>query len=64
MHDPILVSPREAARLLGVSRSQVYRLLTSGELTAHKLGRRTLIDVESIRTYGASLPAWAPESDG
>jgi excisionase family DNA binding protein len=47
---PLAVSPRDAARLMGVSRSRVYQLLNSGELPSHKDGRRRLIFVSDIET--------------
>ena len=46
----------EAASALGVSRRTISRLLASGALQGRKLGRRTLIDAASLRTYYASLP--------
>lgn len=58
--EPLFVSPTEAGRLLGISRAAVYRLLASGDLSARKAGRRTLVPVESIRAYAASLPPWEP----
>ena len=53
------MSPAEAARLLSCHRSQVYRLLSEGLITAKKMGRRTLIDVASLRAYVESLPTWS-----
>jgi excisionase family DNA binding protein len=38
----------EAARAMGVSRSSVYRLLTSGKLESVKLGSRRLVRVEAL----------------
>jgi len=43
-----LVSIRETADLMGVGRSTIYRLIESGELTKLKIGRRTLIERDSI----------------
>ena len=40
----------DAARVLSMSRRQVYRLLATGELEARKAGSRTLIErVELVR---------------
>jgi excisionase family DNA binding protein len=58
---PLAVSPREAARLMGVSRSRVYELLNSGELPSYKDGRRRLILVSDIETWLGHLTP-APKS--
>lgn len=55
--DPIAVPIAEAVTFSGMSRSAVYRELASGKLRAVKSGSRTLVLVESIRDYLASLPA-------
>lgn len=39
MTDPLLIRPKDAAELLGLSRSQVYELIASGELTTVRIGR-------------------------
>jgi len=53
---PLAVGPREAARLMGVSRSRVYELLNSVELPSYKDGRRRLILVADIEARLARLP--------
>jgi excisionase family DNA binding protein len=47
--EPIATSINEAARALGLGRTSVYLLIRQGRLEAVKLGRRTLVKVESIR---------------
>jgi excisionase family DNA binding protein len=42
------VRPREAARLLGVSRETVYVLMRSGQLRSVRLGRARLIPVAAL----------------
>ena len=54
---PLAVPPNEAARLLAVSRRTVSRLIRERKLVARKLGKRTLVDYSSIRTYYEALPA-------
>jgi hypothetical protein len=54
--DPIAVPIAEAVTVSGMSRSAVYRELASGNLHAVKQGSRTLVLVDSIRAYLASLP--------
>jgi predicted DNA-binding transcriptional regulator AlpA len=41
----------------GLSRSGIYREAAAGKLTLVKLGSRTLVTVESLDAYIASLPA-------
>lgn len=46
---PLVITPREAASLLGVSRSTAYELVRTGVLPALRLGPRlTLIPREAI----------------
>jgi excisionase family DNA binding protein len=54
---PIGLSPLQAAAFLGTSRSRVYRLLREGRLRALKQGFKTVVTLDSLRTYAASLPA-------
>lgn len=54
---PIGLSPLQAAAFLGTSRSRVYRLLREGRLRALKQGIKTVVTLESLRTYTTSLPA-------
>lgn len=53
--DPIFVSIREAARLLGLSRSRVYELLNEGALETKKVGVRRLVRVSSIREFAEAV---------
>lgn len=48
--------PTEAARVLGISRAHVYRLIRSGDLRARKLGRSTLITRAELSAFVAKLP--------
>lgn len=45
----LLVAIPEAARMLGISRSSVYRLLDQGKLATVKMNQRRLVTVASIR---------------
>jgi len=47
--EPILVSVNDAASALNLGRTSIYALINEGRLLTIKLGRRTLIPVESIR---------------
>lgn len=54
--EPLIVSIQETCRLLGSSRSEVYRLLARGNLRAVKAGVRTQVLMASIKAHVASLP--------
>ncbi len=43
-----LISVAEAARVLGVSRSYAYELISSGFLSSIRLGRRVLVPLTAI----------------
>ena len=47
--EPLAVSINDTAKSLGVGRTTVYEMIKDGRLKAFKLGRRTLVRVESIR---------------
>ncbi len=49
--DRILVNKREAARLLSISVTSLDYLIRQRELVIRRLGRRTLVSVESLRDY-------------
>jgi len=46
---PIVTSINEAAKALNLGRTSIYALIRQGRLEAVKMGRRTLVKVESIR---------------
>jgi len=46
--EPILVTPEEAARLLGISRSRVFELLATGELPSLTIGRSRRIPLDLL----------------
>ena len=47
---PLVVSVPEAARLLGISRTHAYELVTRGELAHVRLGRRIVVPNHAIDT--------------
>ncbi len=51
----IALSPKQAAAQLSLSRTKVFGLIKSGELTALKCGRRTLIPRVSIDLFLSQL---------
>ena len=54
---PLAVNPSTGAKLLGVSRSKFYELLSQGQLPLIKIGARSLVRVADIEKLLASLAA-------
>ena len=48
MNNPMAMSPRDAARAIGISRSSLYRLMKQGRIRTVKLGRRTLVPTSEL----------------
>jgi excisionase family DNA binding protein len=49
--EPLRVSVEEAARIIGVSRSVIYKHMKAGTLQAVKDGSRTLFTMTELRGY-------------
>lgn len=52
----LLYTVNEAADLLCIGRSNLYRLIGDGSLQAKKLGGRTVFSAEDIRAFIGNLP--------
>jgi excisionase family DNA binding protein len=48
---PLAVSPRHAARYLGVGHDAIYQLLNQGRLRSVRLGRRRLIPMSELQRF-------------
>lgn len=59
--DPIFISVKEAARMLGVSTWTLYQLLDSQTIASQYHGRKRLVVLASLREYAAGLPTSRPE---
>ncbi len=46
--DPICVRVNDAARMIGVGRTKLYELISSGELETVKIGKATRITTASL----------------
>ncbi len=51
---PVLISQQEAARLLGVERTTIWRMVKRRDLSSVKIGSRRLIVLASLREYVGS----------
>lgn len=54
--EPLAVTVRDAARLIGCSRSTIYELINEGRLEAFKIGSATRITMASVKTLIATAP--------
>lgn len=58
-----LIPMKKALEKLGCGRTKAYELINAGKIIAYKENeRRTLVDLESIEAYHASLPRLEPAS--
>ncbi|PZF75272.1 DNA-binding protein [Aestuariivirga litoralis] len=54
MFEPLAVPIPEAARLTGCGRSTLYSEIAKGNLRIRKIGSRTLIAIEDLRSWLAT----------
>ena len=54
---PLLVTEIDGARLLGISRAQMKRLIAEGEVVVVEIGKEARITVASIEAYVVRLGA-------
>ena len=52
--EPLAVSINDTAKALGMGRTSIYSMIADGRLEAFKLGRRTLIRMDSIKRLVAA----------
>ena len=61
---PLLLSYHEAAAMLAISRSKLYRMVSNGEITAVKVGGNIRIRMSDLETLVARLPKKKPMTRG
>mgnify|MGYP001852037526 FL=1 len=49
--EPLAISASETARILGISRPTVYQLFHQAGFPVFKVGNRTLVSVDGLRTW-------------
>jgi excisionase family DNA binding protein len=54
--NPYAVSVADAAKYLSISKRALSILVVEGKVSARKFGKRTLVDLASVRSYFESLP--------
>lgn len=54
------VSLEETRRLLGIGQTKLFELLKTGELSARKLGSRTVIPESELISFQQQLPQVRP----
>jgi len=47
---PLAYSPGEAARAAGLGRTTIYKLIAEGRLRSRKIGSRTVIPADDVRS--------------
>jgi excisionase family DNA binding protein len=54
---PLLLGVTDAAAALSISRSLLYELMSANSIRSVKIGRRRLVDVQSMKEWHKSLTA-------
>lgn len=61
--EPLLISLKDAAPVLGLSYYGFYELVEAGTIPSVYQGRRRYVTPESLRAYVAKLPTIGPAAD-
>ncbi len=56
--DPLFISVKQAAAALNITAWQTYRLLDDQLIDSRYIGRRRLVNVDSLRAYAGTLPIY------
>jgi len=56
-HEPIAVSPDDAARMSGIGRTRIFEELRTGRLPSFRFGRSRLIRTADLRAFVDALAA-------
>lgn len=48
-HEPLLVSVKEATRVIGLGKTRLYELIDAGTIETVRIGGRRLVKVSSLR---------------
>lgn len=58
--EPVAVRIPQAAAMLGIGRSTLYLCIAAGEIDTIKVGRSTLVPVDSLKAFVASKRSTRP----
>lgn len=58
----MLLTIPEACQTLRIGRTRLYALLSAKEITARKIGKKTLIEKSEIERWVSTLPAYNAEA--
>jgi excisionase family DNA binding protein len=58
--EPIAISVADTIKALSLGRTKIYELINDGRLTTFKVGRRTLVKVDSIHALANIREQAAP----
>lgn len=61
--EPLLISVKDAALILGISRNHMYALLDQGIVECRYIGRRRLVLKASLTEFVERLPTTPPGRD-
>ena len=53
--EPLLVDTRTACALLGCAKTKLFEYLRDGRLVRLKLGRKTVVPMDSIKSFVAGI---------
>lgn len=56
MNDKISLTIQDVSKATGIGRTKVFELIRKGQLPARKIGTRTIILAEDLKTFLATLP--------
>ncbi len=62
--EPVAVRIPQAAAMLGIGRSTLYLCIAAGEIETIKVGRSTLVPVESLKAFVAARRSGAERVNG
>lgn len=58
----MLLTIPEACETLKLGRTRLYTLISSGEITARKVGKKTLIEKSELERWVSSLPSYQSQN--
>ena len=62
--EALLLPIPDACRALGIGRSKLYELISAGDLSVRKIGRKTLIPREDLTSFASRLAVNKPKQGG